>query len=86
MGEALLTWAIITSVLVLGASLIWLAIDGLRKRYVFWNTSDEIDLEYGYARKRDEPLRFWAWVFIWGASGAMCVGFSLLLIFQKGLG
>ena len=86
MGEILFNWAIMVLVFVLGACHLWLAVDGIRKRSVFWNTSDEIQLEYGHARKRDEPLRFWAWIFIWGASGALGVGFSLFVLFDRVLG
>jgi hypothetical protein len=67
----------------LGACLLWLAIDALRRRHVLWMEGDELGGESGYARRRDQPLRYWAWVFIWGTSGAMCIGFALAVAWRE---
>lgn len=76
-------WILVAMVFVLGVCLLWLAIDALRGRHVFWAQGDESGVESGYARRRDEPLRYWAWVVIYAASGAMCIGFSLTLVWRE---
>jgi hypothetical protein len=72
----------LAGVFVVGACSLWLAVDALRRRRAFWMEGDEFESRSGHARRRDEPVRYWAWVIIYLGTGVLLTGFPLWVVIE----
>jgi hypothetical protein len=76
-------WVFAALVFALGACLLWLAVDCVRRRRALWVEGDAYIRRSGFVRRGEDPLRFWTWIFIYALSGLLCVGFPVYLAWTE---